>query len=307
MGFFGKLLGKKDAPPRADPAMDQLRRLVQHRAAQASRERDTRLDGPDELVAQRIQKLLYSVSYSDQSGRTRPFEAACKELQNIGQGFSAPGGPERWRRIRGRVQVLCGENFEGLERYLYYAEPPPPAPVQEPAAAQPAPPAVQPAPVAARPAPAVWEFLAPLSIQERVAVSNRHPDTYEAVIAAKKSSAGAQVQVVDLNRSGGSVGTAGGPAALLWKLDVADLERLAQSVRCTMRADDEPEIEWATELYKKAFDLNPYDDLAVMSYGVGLARQGKLREGEKWIKKATELNPANLRAQQNLAALRSQL
>jgi Flp pilus assembly protein TadD len=74
-----------------------------------------------------------------------------------------------------------------------------------------------------------------------------------------------------------------------------------------MRADDEPEIEWATELYKKAFDLNPYDDLAVMSYGVGLARQGKLREGEKWIKKATELNPANLRAQQNLAALRSQL
>ncbi len=45
--------------------------------------------------------------------------------------------------------------------------------------------------------------------------------------------------------------------------------------------------------YKKAAEINPYNDLALMSYGVCFARKGNLQEGIKWVEKAVQVNPRN--------------
>jgi len=147
------------------------------------------------------------------------------------------------------------------------------------------------------------EFLGPLSRKERVAVSNRNPDVYEAVISAKRAG-NANPAFVNLDTTSRlDVGQ------LLWKLDIPDLERLTDAVRFTLQADAAAasDLNEAARLYKNAFDRNPYDDLAAMSYGVALSQAGELQEGMKWVKRALELNPANERAKRNLAAIKSHL
>lgn len=145
-------------------------------------------------------------------------------------------------------------------------------------------------------------FLNSLSKEEKVAVSNRDPQVYEAVIIAKRAGY-ANMATYNLDNSTFDVGK------LLWGLEIVDLERLRDSVICTIRADQAAtaDILKAAELYHRAMELNPFDDVATMSYGVALAQQGDVREGLKWVEHAVKLNPGNERAQRNLAAVKSYL
>ena len=148
------------------------------------------------------------------------------------------------------------------------------------------------------------EFLSSLSKDQRVAISNRNPDLYEDIITAKAAGIiNLKFHYAEQSQSKFDIGK------LLWNLEIADLERLAESVKCTIRADQTAtdDMPKAVELYHRAMELNPFDDVATMSYGVALGRQGDLREGIKWVEHAIELNPANERAQRSLAALKSYL
>jgi tetratricopeptide (TPR) repeat protein len=147
-------------------------------------------------------------------------------------------------------------------------------------------------------------FLSQLSQEQRSAVSNHDPGFYEMIMAAKVGG------YTDLNFI--NVGTSSNmeiAGKLLWELSDAELKRLAESVRYTIRADAavQSDQEEAARLYRKAFELNPYDDIPIMSYGVLLAQQGDLREGIKWLERAVEVNPKSERARQNLKTVKSML
>lgn len=145
------------------------------------------------------------------------------------------------------------------------------------------------------------EFLFPLSKEEKVAVSGLNPQVYEAFIRIKRG-AGIKPEIADVNLSAKfDIGE------LLWKADVSDLERLAASVRVMVQADNaaQSDLVKAGSLYQKAVELNPFDHLASMSYGVVLAQQGHLHEGLKWMEGALLLKPDDKRVQRNLAAIKS--
>ena len=93
-------------------------------------------------------------------------------------------------------------------------------------------------------------------------------------------------------------------------MSVSDLEILSQSVQAAQQGDESAnrgDLAGAAKHYRRAFELNPYNDIAIMSYGAALARQGDLRGGIKWVEKAVEINPDNERARQNLKAMKADL
>jgi tetratricopeptide (TPR) repeat protein len=148
---------------------------------------------------------------------------------------------------------------------------------------------------------ATREFLYPLTGKEKVAVTGLSPAVYRAIIMSKRAYTGVTSMDVDTSKS--DVG------ALLLKLDVADLERLAESLEFTREADRAAASDFAKaeQLYQKALQINPFDALAAMSCGVALAKQGDLRGGLKWIERAHDLDPDNERIMQNLAELKAML
>src|SRR5471030_839618 len=93
------------------------------------------------------------------------------------------------------------------------------------------------------------EFLNPLSQEEKVAVTGLSAAVYEALIVQKRSGH-ANVAVVSANNS-----SKFDLGALLMKLDIADLERLAESLKLTLQADRSAgsDMTEAERLYKKAF------------------------------------------------------
>ena len=191
----------------------------------------------------------------------------------------------------------------------------------------------------AAPAPqSVETFLAPLTAQERVAVSDLSPLFYQVAIEFKKTGKllGGEVQrgVLVLrgdakeltgldqvypndNRGGPGTPTSGSIVdptygsllELLKKLPVSDLERLAKCVdfcvEATLLAQSKPTE--AAKLYQQAVETNQYDDVSRMSYGCLLGMQGNFREGVGWLEKSLKLNPGNQRAQSNLQAMQSAL
>ncbi len=185
---------------------------------------------------------------------------------------------------------------------------------------------------------AAEEFLAPLTMQERVAVCDLPPLVYRVVIEFKKTGKfpGGEVRrgvlelredardltglnEVYLNPSRGGMGTPtsgslvdptfGSLIELLKKLPIRDLETLIKCValgeEATLLAQSKPRV--AAILYQQAVDLNPYDDVSRMSYGCLLGMQGNLREGIDWIEKSLKLNPGNQRAQNNLQGMKAAL
>jgi hypothetical protein len=160
---------------------------------------------------------------------------------------------------------------------------------------------------AAQPTPAppsADTFMAPLTAQERTAVSDLSPLFYQVAIEFKKTGKllGGEVQrgVLVLrgdakeltgldqvypndNRGGLGTHTSGSIVdptyasllELLKKLPVADLERLAKYVEssneATLLAQSKPAE--AAKLYQWAVELNPYDDVSRMSYGCLLGRR----------------------------------
>jgi len=142
------------------------------------------------------------------------------------------------------------------------------------------------------------EFLSSLTHEERLAVNNLNPIMYESIIKEKKGES--NPNIISENEN---------DLRLLRKLDIPSLERLNESVKCTMKADSLSlsNISEAAKFYQKASEINPYNDLALMSCGVAFARQRNLREGIKWIEKALSINPNNERARRNLEAMKRDL
>ena len=145
------------------------------------------------------------------------------------------------------------------------------------------------------------EFLAPLAKEEKVSVSNLGLVIYAAIIGEKN---GTPVNIITDNE----VDKAAIP--LLRKLEVADLEKLLEAARAMVDGDTAAQkrnLAEAAKLFRKAIDLNPYHDLALMSYGTSIGMQGNLREGVKWVEKSIRVNPKNERARRNLEAMKSRL
>jgi tetratricopeptide (TPR) repeat protein len=127
---------------------------------------------------------------------------------------------------------------------------------------------------------------------------------YEAVMAAKK---GPYSRVEFITPGSSAPFDEAGP--LLAKLNEADLQRLAESARNNIRADAavDVDVEEAARLYRKAAELNPYDDIALMSYAILLTRQGKIREALPWAERAAQVNPKSERTRRNLEGMRRML
>lgn len=145
------------------------------------------------------------------------------------------------------------------------------------------------------------EFLAPLDGEEKLLVSDLSPIIYQVVIEYKKTGELPDI-VADTDEVYQKI-------ELLKRLPIADLERLMKCVdfcaKATLLANSNPSE--AAALYRKATELNPYDDVSHMSYGCLLGMIGHLREGITWVEKALKLNPDNQRAQDNLRTMKSEL
>lgn len=189
--------------------------------------------------------------------------------------------------------------------------------------------------------PVVEDFLAPLTPQERVAVSDLEPEVYHMVIKFKRVGRlqGGEVKdgwfvklsddttvltgldQVYANFSRGGIGTPtsgsmvdptfGSLLELLKKLPVRDLERLAKAVDLAKRVDKMSSFssrpEEACRLYEEIISLNPYDDVSLMSYGCFLGEIGQLRDGIARVEQALEINPGNQRAKKNLKDMKANL
>ena len=139
-------------------------------------------------------------------------------------------------------------------------------------------------------------FLSSLKLEERVAISNLNPLVYSCIIMEKNGECTTNIIIDDESL-----------LESLRKLSVNELEILNQSVQLSKKGDNESNLLEQIQLYRKACELNPYNDLALMSYGCGLANQGNLREGIKWVGKAVKINPKNDRARRNLQGMKSNL
>ena len=140
-------------------------------------------------------------------------------------------------------------------------------------------------------------FLGALKQSERSSVSNLNPIIYQTIVLQKKG-----------EKAPTLLSTDGGDFSLLKELSVTEIETLSKSVQCGQRGDQaakEGNLAEAMQHYRDAFELNPYNDLALMSYGVALAHQGQLREGITWVQKAVKVNPSSERAKQNLKAMKA--
>jgi tetratricopeptide (TPR) repeat protein len=180
----------------------------------------------------------------------------------------------------------------------------------------------------------VAEFLAPLTMEEKVAVSDLSALLYQVVIEFKrtgqlpsgeikggviilggdtKSFAGLNQVYPNANRGGINAPTSGSitnPSYgflidLLNKLSIDDLKRLVSCVdfctKATLLAESEPAE--SAKFYQQAMQLNPYDDISPMSYGCLLGMRGNLREGIAWLEKSLKINPVNQRTNENLRAM----
>ena len=140
--------------------------------------------------------------------------------------------------------------------------------------------------------------LGPLNSVERVAVSNLNPLIYQAVINEKKGEKSSSVILNDKHTM-----------ELLTKLSIFDLEFLCKSVKASIRGvkyEERKAITQAFKHYRRAFNLNPYNDVAIVNYGVLSAEQGNLRDGISYLERALKINPDNERARMSLATMKSE-
>jgi uncharacterized RDD family membrane protein YckC len=101
--------------------------------------------------------------------------------------------------------------------------------------------------------------------------------------------------------------------AILRKLNIEDLKRLKESVSLVMQADvvarrgDVLAYIRGAEMYSNAARFNPFNELALMSCGVSLARAGYHGEALPWLARALEVNPGNERVKTNIEAVRADI
>lgn len=154
---------------------------------------------------------------------------------------------------------------------------------------------------------AAQDLLAALTPDERAALGNIPPEACDATIARKRG-VNTQPKLIVVDPSSGEPRDV---AAVLWKLDVPSLERLAESLRCMDRADtiarSKGSVEEAAALYQRVFQIDPHNALAVMSYAVCLGQQGQFTEAVAWCERAAELDPKSERIRKQLENLKSVL
>lgn len=145
----------------------------------------------------------------------------------------------------------------------------------------------------------ISDFLTGLAPAERSAVSNLNPLLYQAVIMEKKGENAPTIITDDSHTF-----------ELIHRLDASEITQLADSVQSSIQGDDaiaRNDLAKATQHYQRAFELNPYNDIALMSYGVCLARRGQLREGIRWVEKAVAADSSNERARRSLEMMKADL
>ena len=128
------------------------------------------------------------------------------------------------------------------------------------------------------------KFLSLLTDEEKVEISTFPPVFYR-IISKKKTEP--KVLTATDNKN-----------AVLARLTIAELEQLALSAEAEIEGDDllGSNDSEARASYKKATEINPYNDRALMKYAFSLANKGNFREGMKWAEKAIQLNPKNMDA-----------
>jgi hypothetical protein len=136
MSFFSKLFGISSPAERAAARREELMKVFPvlrkdaARAASSENERQTwenyvkevpnptaNLEDKDEVTAKRIERLLSQASYSALKNPIA-FEVISGELEKTGNSIRA-SGPERWDRIKQRVECLSGGQSAGI--FQYYA------------------------------------------------------------------------------------------------------------------------------------------------------------------------------------------
>ncbi len=136
------------------------------------------------------------------------------------------------------------------------------------------------------------QFLGVLTDVQKTEISNLPPEVYRLMVKEKQGEKMPEIILADdLNA-----------IAVIRKLKIEELERLALSVEATIEADklSQVNLSKAACYYQEAIKNNPFNDIALMSYGCVLASQGNLREGIKWVERAIDVNPKNDRAKRNL-------
>jgi len=139
-------------------------------------------------------------------------------------------------------------------------------------------------------------FLSTLSGRARQSVANLSPMAYRAILMEKE---GRNVELQGIDRT---------ILDFLRTLSPEELESLECSVKALKKADalsESDQMNEAAAAYKEAFEHNPYNDLALMSYGGALANTGDVHEGIRWVEKALQVNPDNDRARRNLEGMRN--
>jgi len=148
-------------------------------------------------------------------------------------------------------------------------------------------------------------FLSSLTHVERQAVTNLNPLIYDQIIKDKKDQQSIAMEVYSMDKH--EAASANEAIESLRKLSVSEIESLRESAVNVVKADNCTDQAEKAKLYRKAADLNPDNDLALMSYGCTLANQGNLREGIKWVERAVKVNPKNERARRNLQGMKANL
>ena len=140
-------------------------------------------------------------------------------------------------------------------------------------------------------------FLSALPQKDRVRVSNVNPLILEFILKEKRGE-DAPVMLGDE-----------ATFALLRKLSVGEIQKLKESVEYGQKGDAVAgsSMSQAASMYKKAFEANPYNSLALLSHGVALANLGNLREGITWVEKALKVDPNNERIRNNLKGMKAAL
>jgi hypothetical protein len=137
--------------------------------------------------------------------------------------------------------------------------------------------------------------LSELTVQDRNALNGVNPLLCAGVIAEKEG------RPLDVISVGSDIVT------ILRKLDVPELKKVSESASLCVKGNQTRDDHEAAEFYRRAFEVNPYNDVAIMSYGCLLGGMGRLAEGIGWVQKAISVNPLNERAKRNLATMQADL
>ncbi len=117
MGFFSRFFGRSSEGELPPAEEEKIFSGIRESAARQRMLQATRLNNDEEATAERIKKLLLSASWNESRNR-RAYEALSEEMKRLGEKFQVAEGKALRQRVIGRVEVLCGEHFAGLSKYL---------------------------------------------------------------------------------------------------------------------------------------------------------------------------------------------